>query len=154
MNFKDKEELKNLANIELQLSLSSDPDSCNIASVDEYNEWINKKQIKKSNIMFYRQHSFYITVITFILSFLGFLNPLIFLLIFLSPIFGIVSLIYHIMYRKVISKIKSALFHLAYVDVIYKTWLDEIEKSGVIKTCIAEKDILNKRNIYNPFYLK
>ena len=149
MNFKEKEDLKNLANIELQLALSTNLDKCEPISLDDYEDIIELKEILKSNIMYYKKHSIIILGFLFLFS-IFFLKISLYILPFIIIGFIITSFL-HFKYKKTVNQIRSILYHIEYTKTVYNLWLDEIIDGGYIKTHLIEKNILKKYNITNTY---
>lgn len=144
----DTHELKELASLELELSMTSNVDKCNLRTLEQYNSDIEEMQLTKHKLLI-KQYNNKLIGIFMIAVLIIFFEVQLYFLIPLLLCIGIHFLL-RFKIEKLIFNIKSDLYHLSYSDIIYNNWIDDINSNGFFIHWV-DRDTLIKRNINNYY---
>ena len=145
----NKEELRELASIEMQLGMSKYPEICRLMTMKEFQEDIDRMQWRKHILMESERYCKIILGAVLVLSLLAFTKFGIYSFI---PIVinAIIAIVLNKKIRKIIAIIKSRMYHVAYTDIIVADWINQLQTNKYFNH-IEPRAILDKREIKNYY---
>ena len=145
----NKEELKELASIEMQLGMSKYPDIFPVKTLKEFKEETDRMQWRKHILMESEKFSKISLGAVLVLSLLAFTKFGIYSFI-PFVVNAIIAIVLNKKIKNIIARIKSNLYHVAYTDIIVAKWVNELETNKFLNH-IEPRAILDKRGIKNYY---